>query len=120
MKFAKRITIVLLACLFTWPCFARRIKLEKCIKRIRSVSEIPITVDIYENTQSLQFMFSQRLGTIQVSVTNETGAVVYTGVIETSPTRGFMISLADEAPGYYQLSIVQDDNSEYVSEFELY
>lgn len=97
MKTFRKIGCLLLIAAFSFPCFAKkRIHLKgKWSDRFRSITpKQPIQAWIEDNNKDLLLEFSANLGTVEVTVTNSAGEVVYKQSVEAQPS--VVISLEEE------------------------
>lgn len=96
------------------PCFAKK-KVEfkgNFNKQVKtSTSEFPICGWVEDNNKDLLLEFSTNLGTVQVTVTNSEGEIVYNQSIVTKPS--VIISLDEEAKNGDVVSITDGINHAY-------
>ena len=97
MNTFRKIGCLLLIAAFSFPCFAKkRIHLKgKWSDRFRTIiSEQPIQAWVEDNNKDLLLEFSTNLGTVEVTITNSVGEVVYKQSVEARPS--VVISLEEE------------------------
>ena len=97
MNTFRKIGCLLLIAVFSFPCFAKnRIDLKgKWSDRFRtSISEQSIQAWVEDNNKDLLLEFSANLGTVEVTITNSVGEVVYKQSVEAQPS--VVISLEEE------------------------
>lgn len=96
------------------PCFAKK-KVElngNWDGRIKSIiPELPIQAWLEDNNKDLLLEFSTNLGTVQVTVTNSEGEVVYEQSVVTQPS--ILISLDKEVKEGSTIVITDGDNLVY-------
>lgn len=110
----RKIGCLLLIAVLSFPCFAKkRIPLHGNIrKELKSVvSSFPIQAWLEDNNKDLLLEFSYNLGTVQVTVTNSAGAVVYDQSVVTKPS--VVISLDEEIKEGSTISITEGENLVY-------
>ena len=114
MKTIKKLGNLILILTISLPCFAKK-KVEfkgdfrKWIKT--STSEIPIHGWVEDNNKDLLLEFSTNLGTVQVTVTNSEGEIVYNQSIVTKPS--VVISLDEEIREGATVTITDGKNLVY-------
>ncbi len=113
MKTFRKIGCLLLIAALSLPCFAKkRINLQGNWKMSKSIiSKLPIQVWLEDNNQDLLLEFSANLGTVEVTVTNQVGEVVYNQSVEAQPS--VIISLEEEVNEGYVLSVTKEENIIY-------
>lgn len=98
MKVFRKIGCLLLIAAFSFPCFAKkRINLEgRWSDRFRTIlpDQLPIQAWVGDSNKDLILEFSTNLGTVEVTVTNSAGKVVYKQFIEAKSS--IIISLEEE------------------------
>ena len=97
MNTFRKIGCLLLIAAFSFPCFAKkRIHLKgKWSDRFRTIiSEQSIQAWVEDNNKDLLLEFSANLGTVEVTITNSVGEVVYKQSVEAQPS--VVISLEEE------------------------
>lgn len=97
MNTFRKIGCLLLIAAFSFPCFAKkRIYLKgKWSDRFRTIiSEQSIQAWVEDNNKDLLLEFSANLGTVEVTITNSVGEVVYKQSVEAQPS--VVISLEEE------------------------
>ena len=109
----QKIWCILLIALLSLPCFAKKpIILEGFwVNRGKSaIPTLPIQAWVEDDNRTLLLEFSGNLGTILVTITDETGKVVYNEMIRTAQTLPTIISLNEEMKEGYVLSVSNRDN----------
>ncbi|WP_278451178.1 DUF3244 domain-containing protein [Parabacteroides johnsonii] len=109
----KKVGCVLLIAMLSFPCFAKkRISLEGNWGVTKSIiSKQPIQAWLEDNNKGLLLEFSVNLGTIEVTITNLAGEVVYKLSVESKPL--VIISLDKEVKEGDILSITDGMNIVY-------
>ena len=114
MDTIKKLGSLMLILTISLPCFAKK-KVEvkgNFNKRVKtSTSELPIRGWLEDNNKDLLLEFSTNLGTVQVTVTNSMGEVVYNQSVVTKPSVG--ISLDEEIKEGSTVSITDGKNLVY-------
>lgn len=114
MDTIKKLGSLMLILTISLPCFAKK-KVEfkgNFNKRVKtSTSELPIRGWLEDNNKDLLLEFSTNLGTVQVTVTNSMGEVVYNQSVVTKPSVG--ISLDEEIKEGSTVSITNGKNLVY-------
>lgn len=111
MKAFRKIGCVLLIAALSFPCFAKkRIDFKgNWSDRFRSITpKQPIQAWIEDNNKDLLLEFSANLGTVEVTVTNSAGEVVYKQSVEAQPS--VVISLEEEVKEGDVLSVTNGIN----------
>ncbi len=113
MIYLRKIGCLLLIALLSFPCFAKkRIYLQGNDKGSKSVIPLlPIQAWLEDNNKDLLLEFSTNLGTVQVTVTNSEGEVVYEQSVVTQPS--ILISLKEEIKEGSSIVITDGDNLVY-------
>ncbi|MEI3118856.1 MAG: DUF3244 domain-containing protein [Parabacteroides johnsonii] len=113
MKTLKKVGCVLLIAMLSFPCFAKkRISLEGNWGVTKSIiSKQPIQAWLEDNNKGLLLEFSVNLGTVEVTITNLAGEVVYKLSVESKPL--VIISLDKEVKEGDILSITDGMNIVY-------
>ena len=113
MIYLRKIGCLLLIALLSFPCFAKkRIYLQGNDKGSKSVIPLlPIQAWLEDNNKDLLLEFSTNLGTVQVTVTNSMGEIVYNQSVVTKPS--VVISLDEEVKEGTIVSITDGLNSIY-------
>ena len=113
MIYLRKIGCLLLIALLSFPCFAKkRIYLQGNDKEPKSVIPLlPIQAWLEDNNKDLLLEFSTNLGTVQVTVTNSEGEVVYEQSVVTQPS--ILISLKEEIKEGSSIVITDGDNLVY-------
>lgn len=114
MNAIRKLGSLILVLAISLPCFAKK-KVEfkgdfnKWVKT--STSELPVRGWVEDNNKDLLLEFSINLGTVQVTVTNSAGEVVYNQSVVTKPS--VVISLDKETKGETTISITDGENLIY-------
>lgn len=112
----RTILCVAMIALLSLPCFAKRpIKLDgRWMKEERSaIPVLPIQAWVEDDNKSLLLEFSGNLGTVLVTVTNDSGEVVYNQAIQTGLMFSSIICLQDELDKGFVISITDGQNKVY-------
>lgn len=91
-----KLLMVALAMMIALPCFAKKkVKLEGTWQRLhRSAFEkFPVEAWVEDDNKELLLEFSKNLGTVQVTVTNSTGQVVYSQTVDTDNISSWVVTL---------------------------
>lgn len=111
MKAFRKIGCVLLIAALSFPCFAKkRINLEGNWKTVPKsiILNLPIQAWVEDNNKDLLLEFSSNLGTVEVTVTNSAGEVVYKQSVEAQPS--MVISLEEKMEAGYTVTITDGRN----------
>ena len=111
MKTFRKIGCLLLIAAFSFPCFAKkRIHLKgQWGGQFRTIiPEQPIQAWVEDNNRDLLLEFSTNLGTVEITVTNSTGEVMYKQSVEAKPS--IVISLEEEVKEGDVLSVTNGIN----------
>ena len=113
MIYLRKIGCLLLIALLSFPCFAKkRIYLQGNDKGPKSVIPLlPIQAWLEDNNKDLLLDFSTILWTVQVTVSNSEGEVVYEQSVVTQPS--ILISLKEEIKEGSSIVITDGDNLVY-------
>ena len=114
MKTSQKLGCLILILALSTPCFAKKeVKMDgKWEKGTKSItSTLPIHGWLEDNNKDLLLEFSTNLGTVQVTVTNSMGEVVYNQSVVTKPS--VVISLDEEVKDGTIVSITDGVNSIY-------
>ena len=114
MNAIRKLGSLILVLAISLPCFAKKRvefkgNFDKKVKFI--TSECPICGWLEDNNKDLLLEFSTNLGTVQVTVTNSEGEVVYKQSIATKPS--VVISLEEEIGEGATVSITDGKNLVY-------
>ncbi len=114
MNAIRKLGSLILILAISLPCFAKK-KVEfkgNFNKQVKtSTSELPIRGWLEGNNKDLLLEFSTNLGTVQMTVTNSMGEVVYNQSIVTKPS--VVISLNEEVKEGTIVSITDGENFIY-------
>lgn len=110
----KKIIIALFVCFFVLPSFAKPIYLHKYNPYKASPIKLPVAADIDDDTRILTIQFFQDLKNVSVEVKNSKGEIVYYAPVEGVSSNETYISLANEQPGDYQLTIIHYGMYNYI------
>lgn len=108
-----RLLFIVVALLVSLPCFAKRqVKLMgDWIRVVRSiVPNLPIQAWVEDNGKDLLLEFSAKLGTVQVTVSNQKGEIVYSQSVEADAMTSVMVPLDKPMEEGYLLSITDGKN----------
>lgn len=111
MKTFRKIGCLLLIAAFSFPCFAKkRIHLKgQWGGQFRTIiPEQPIQAWVEDNNRDLLLEFSTNLGTVEITVTNSIGEVMYKQSVEAKPS--IVISLEEEVKEGDVLSVTNGIN----------
>ena len=101
MNAIKKLGSLILVLAISLPCFAKK-KVELIGRwdlKTKSITfQLPVQTWVQDNNKDLLLEFTADLGTVQVTVTNSAGEVVYNQSIVTKPS--VVISLDEEAKNY--------------------
>lgn len=114
MNTLKKLGCLIFILALSLPCFARKpIKWKGHWKtNVKSIiPEFPISAWVEDNNKDLLLEFSANLGTVEVTVTNSVGEVVYKQSVEAQPL--VIISLEEEMKDGYVLSVTDSVNLIY-------
>jgi len=105
-----------IALMLTFPCYAKKhIKVEgRWAQRAKSnTCQYPIQAWVEDSNKDLLLEFSTNLGTVQVTVTNQEGNIVYIQSVETNSMSSTTISLNEEIKNGYVLCVTDGTNTVY-------
>lgn len=114
MNTIKKLGSLIFVLAISFPCFAKKnIEFKGNFdKKVKSITfEYPICGWLEDNNKDLLLEFSTNLGTVQVTVTNSFGEVVYNQSIVTKPS--VVISLDEEIGEGATVSITDGKNLVY-------
>lgn len=114
MNAIRKLGSLILVLAISLPCFAKKeveFKGNFNKKLKTSTSEFPIRGWVEDNNKDLLLEFSTNLGTVQVTVTNSEGEVVYHQFVVTKPS--VVISLDEEIREGATVSITDGKNLVY-------
>lgn len=111
-----RLLFIVVALLVSLPCFAKKPVLlrgtwGKGLKSI--VPNLPIQAWVEDNGKDLLLEFSAKLGTVQVTVSNQKGEIVYRQSVEADAMSSVMVPLDKPMEEGYLLSITDGKNVVY-------
>ncbi len=116
MNTLKKLGCLIFILALSLPCFARKpIKWKGHWKtNVKSIiSECPISAWVEDNNKDLLLEFSANLGTVEVTVTNQAGEVVYNQFVKAEAMSPTIISLEEEVKNGYILYITNETNNVY-------
>lgn len=119
MSFYKKVITTLLLCSLVLPCFAKKIRLVFSQKK-RTLPFIPVIADINDDSRILTLQFLKSMEGVLVEVTDNSGNIVFSDVLDTGITEAHVISLANEEVGTYELAVISQNEGRYIGEFEIY
>lgn len=114
MKTIKKLGSLILILAISLPCFAKKeVKFKGNFNKQfkTATSEFPIRGWLEDNNKDLLLEFSTNLGTVEVTVTNSAGEIVYNQSIVTKPS--VVISLNEEIREGATVSITDGKNLVY-------
>lgn len=116
MEALRKLGCLIFILALTVPCFAKKkVHLKgQWRNKIKSIiPALPIHAWVEDNDKDLLLEFSANLGTVEVTVTNSAGEVVYKQSVEARPL--VVISLKEEVRDGYLLSVTDGENTIYGS-----